>query len=437
MKKIIIVFSIFSYFILAADNFIKESDIFIQNGKAYLLSTEKEVTGVILKEKDGFTTYSTYANGIKTKEKVLNSKREVINEYSYNTNGLISGKIKYSDDYGVSTDSTYVNGIRNGFSKANYYEDLDYEGNFSYGIAHGKIKFLDTNYVLQEKTFSNGLISSVVGKEQFTEYFNGTFVKDEQIQLNKELAYKDNKLFTGFAFKALDGYISSGTYYKAGVKKAYFEFDNGFMSRALIYSKSNDYTEYKYMSYNFLKGVTYTITEFVNGVENGPYSTYYEDGWRFEGTFKDGKLIGTGYYYDESNKIKEVHQYLNDTYKSTLYFDYDKKIIEGTVEGKKVNDKWIKTGKAIYYNKNGILEEEIMYDGNKGYTKFYYTSGKLQKEGYVDAYTNYYEGEIKEYYESGVLKAKYNYVNGYLDGNQYYYDENGVQTKIEKYDYGY
>ena len=95
MKKIIIVFSIFSYFILAAENFIKESDIFIQNGKAYLLSTEKEVTGVILKEKDGFTTYSTYAKGVKTKEKVLNSKREVINEYSYNANGLISGKIKY------------------------------------------------------------------------------------------------------------------------------------------------------------------------------------------------------------------------------------------------------------------------------------------------------------------------------------------------------
>ena len=88
-------------------------------------------------------------------------------------------------------------------------------------------------------------------------------------------------------------------------------------------------------------------------------------------------------------------------------------------------------------NKNGVLEEEIVYDGNKGYTKFYYENGKVKKEGYVDAFTNFYEGELKEYYETGTLKAKYNYVDGYLDGNQYYYDEKGIETKVEKYDYGY
>ena len=437
MKKIILIFSILNCFIFAADNFIKENEIFVLSGKAYLLATDKEVNGILLKEKDGLTTYSTYANGIKIKEKVLNSKREVISEYSYDLNGLITGKIKYSDDYGVTSESEYVNGIRNGFSKAKYYEDTDYEGNFSNGIAHGKIKFLDASYVLQEKTFSNGVIGNTVGKAQFSEYFNGNFVDNEKIKLEKELAYKDKKLFTGFAFKSADGYINSGTYYKAGVKKAYFEFDNGFMTKGLLYTTDKNYTEYKYMSYNFLKGVAYTTTIFVNDTENGPYTTYYEDGWRFEGTFKDGKLIGAGYYYDENNKIKEVHQYLNDTYKSTLYFDYDKKIVEGTLEGKKVNDEWVKTGKAIYYNKNGVLEEEIVYDGNKGYTKFYYESGKLKKEGYVNSYTNYYEGEIKEYYENGVLKAKYNYTDGYLDGNQYYYDEKGVQSKVEKYDYGY
>ncbi len=437
MKKIILIFAILNCFIFGADSFIKENDIFIQGGKAYLLATDKEVTGVLLKEKDGFATYSTYSKGVKTKEKVLNSKREVISEYSYDTNGLITGKVRYSDDYGVTSEAQYINGVRNGFSKANYYEDLDYEGNFSYGIAHGKIKFLDGNYVLQEKTFSNGVINNTVGKTQFSGYFIGNFVNSEKIKLEKELAYKNNKLFSGLAFKSTDGYVSSGTFYKMGVKKAYFEFDNGFMNRALIYTSPKNYTEYKYMSYNFLKGVAYTITIFVNDVENGPYTTYYEDGWRFEGTFKDGKLIGTGYYYDENNKIKEVHQYLNDTYKSTLYFDYDKKIVEGTVEGKKVNSEWVKTGKAIYYNKNGVLEEEIVYDGNKGYTKFYYENGKVKKEGYVDAFTNFYEGELKEYYETGTLKAKYNYVDGYLDGNQYYYDEKGIETKIEKYDYGY
>ena len=176
---------------------------------------------------------------------------------------------------------------------------------------------------LREKGVSIDAIAKEMGIPKAT--VNQRLVNSEKIKLEKELAYKNNKLFSGLAFKSTDGYVSSGTFYKMGVKKAYFEFDNGFMNRALIYTSPKNYTEYKYMSYNFLKGVAYTITIFVNDVENGPYTTYYEDGWRFEGTFKDGKLIGTGYYYDENNKIKEVHQYLNDTYKSTLYFDYDKK----------------------------------------------------------------------------------------------------------------
>ena len=210
MKKIILIFAILNCFIFGADSFIKENDIFIQGGKAYLLATDKEVTGVLLKEKDGFATYSTYSKGVKTKEKVLNSKREVISEYSYDTNGLITGKVRYSDDYGVTSEAQYINGVRNGFSKANYYEDLDYEGNFSYGIAHGKIKFLDGNYVLQEKTFSNGVINNTVGKTQFSGYFIGNFVNSEKIKLEKELAYKNNKLFSGLAFKSTDGYVSSG-----------------------------------------------------------------------------------------------------------------------------------------------------------------------------------------------------------------------------------
>ena len=61
MKKIILIFAILNCFIFGADSFIKENDIFIQGGKAYLLATDKEVTGVLLKEKDGFATYSTYS----------------------------------------------------------------------------------------------------------------------------------------------------------------------------------------------------------------------------------------------------------------------------------------------------------------------------------------------------------------------------------------
>jgi len=66
----------------------------------------------------------------------------------------------------------------------------------------------------------------------------------------------------------------------------------------------------------------------------------------------------------------------------------------------------------------------------------FYPSGKLKLSGEVDPYTSYYKGEIKEFYETGIIKAKYNYVDGYLSGKQYFYDTKGVQIKVETYDSG-
>ena len=435
MKKIIFLFlalTVFSY----SETFIKDADIFFKDGKAYSLIDDKEISGVIYKEQDGLTYYTTYDKGAKVKERILNAKREIVSEYSFDDQGLINGKVMFTDDYGVSTISTYGKGIINGYAKASYYEDLDYEGSFSYGIAHGKMKFLDVNYLIQEKNIYNGKINDKTENFIFNEYFSKDFVKNSDIKIENDKAYRNKNLFTGFAFTGSDGYVTSGIYYSAGDKKASFEFAQGFMTRALVYTNKTNFTEYKYLSFGYVQGMLYTITNFVNGVENGFYSTYYEDGWRFEGTFKDGKLFGRGVYYDEKNKIREVHDYLNDKYSAILYFDYEKNLIEGKLQGEKLNGEWIKTGKAVYYTNSGKLDEEIEYNGPKGYTKLYYESGKLKREGYVDSYTNLYVGEIKEYYETGVLKSKLNYTDGYLNGKQYYYDEKGNELKTENYDYG-
>lgn len=435
MKKIVFVFfilSILSY----AETFIKETEVFIKDGKTYSLVDDKEISGVLIKEKDGLTYYSTYDKGIKIKERILNTKREVVSEYTFDSKGLISGNVMYSDNYGVSTEANYTKGIINGYAKANYYEDLDYEGNFSFGVTHGKIKFLDVNYLVKEKNVNNGKIEDKTEKFWFTEYFLSEFVNENEIKIENSKAYKNKTLFTGFAFKGNGGYVTSGTFYNSGEKKAYFEFAQGFMTKAIVYNKNN-YVEYKYLSFGFVQGMLYTLTNYVNGIENGAYVTYYEDGWRFEGNFKEGKLFGKGTYFDETNRLREIHDYLNDKYTATLYFDYDKNIVEGKVQGEKINGEWVKTGKAIYYTKDGKLDEEIEYNGSKGYTKLYYPNGKIEKEGYVDSHTNLYVGEIKEYYENGNLKAKLNYVDGYLNGQQFYYDLTGKETKVENYDYGY
>lgn len=435
MKKIVYIFLLITSFVFSQE-LIKESDIYFKDGKGYFLTNDKEMNGLLYKEKDGLIYYTTYEKGMKIKEKILNSNRQLLSEYFFDNLGLINGNILYSDDYGVKTEANYTKGIINGFAKATYYEDIDYAGNYSFGVAHGKIKYLDINYILQEKNVSNGRFVDKEEKYLFSEYFQKEFVKTEDITIENDKAYKNKNLFTGFAFNAKDGYILSGTYYNNGERKAYFEFLKGFMSRAVDYTNKTTYTDYRYLSLGFIQGMVYTITNYVNNKENGPYYTYYEDGWRFEGTFKDGKLFGKGYYYDEKNKIREVHDYLNDKYTAIVYYDYENNIIEGRLQGEKINGQWIKTGKAIYYSRDGKLEEEVEYNGALGYQKLYYENGKIKKEAYINSATSFFSGEAKEYYETGVLKSKLNYVDGYLNGKQYYYDTTGKEIKTEEYDYG-
>lgn len=441
MKKKIVSFLALSSLVLAANsNVIKESKIFVKDGKAYTLGTEKAITGVILKEKDGLSYYTTYKKGVKLSEKILNSNREVVGEYNFDENGLVTGKVLYTDSYGIKSESNYLKGLRTGYSKAEYYEDLDYQGDFNYGIAHGKMKYMDVNYILQDKVFADGaVVTGNVGQSVFKPYFDMKFYKQDKITLKDGKATIDNKSLTGTVISEKDGVVDSATSYKNGLKIADFKFNGGFMTEAKVYGSSeSSYKLFTFGSLNFLSGVLTSTDNCENNKRNGMSEIFYEDGWKFHGSYKDDLLDGTAHYYDENGILKYVYEYKNNTYKAISYFDYNKKTVESTFEGKYTDkDGWIKSGKAIYYTEDGKVEEEIVYDGYKGYTKFYYPSGKLKMEGYVSSLTDYYEGEFKEYYENGTLKTKWNYAEGYLNGKQFYYDEKGNQTKVEEYDYGY
>lgn len=98
---------------------------------------------------------------------------------------------------------------------------------------------------------------------------------------------------------------------------------------------------------------------------------------------------------------------------------------------------WKRVGKETRYYENGKVEEEIKFSNDDALTTIYYPSGKIKFTGKVNIYTDGLEGEVTEYYESGKIKAKYNYAEGYLDGIQTYYDESGKVIKTEEYDYGY
>lgn len=436
MKKIFFLLILLNGMIFA-DGIFKEEEVFIKDGKAYFLNNDALVNGILTSVNEGTTKYSTYENGNKIKERVLNDKREVVSEYFLDSNGLINGKVYIPNENGEVLTAEYKKGIINGNAYQEYYGEFDFEGQFVYGIAHGKVKAIDENGTILNYIYSNGIQNKTIDNFNFNNYFNNEFITDTSLIKEKEVAKKDGKSFNGLSFKSEKGIVSEAYYWINGIKKAEFNFIDGMMNFAKIYKSVDAYDEYIFYQ-EMNKGVLNTINPFVKGQLNGNFKIYYINGDRQEGVYVNGALKGKAMYYNLENKITETKEYLNNTYKSIVYFDYEKKKIASTSEGKYSEElgDWVNTGKAIYYNENGEIDEDVTYTENKALTKSYYPNGNVKSIGESDLYSGLYIGGVTEYYENGVIKAIYNYLEGNLDGEQIYFDENGQKIKTENYEYG-
>ena len=437
MKNILIILVLISNLTFAAGVF-TENEIFVKDGKTYFLLDEKEVTGIVTISGEGTTSYITYDKGVKVKEKILNSKREVIAEYSLDSNGLINGKNNFTNENGETIKADFKKGLVNGKARQEYYGEFDFEGQFINGVAHGKVTSIDENGANVDYMISTGVSQKNLEAFGFSSFFEKEFVNSTVIKLENGIAKKDGKIFTGLSFISENGYITNASYYNEGILKAEFYFSEGFMYSAKFYKNTDSYNFYTFYG-EMNKGILSSIMSYSNEVLNGDYKTYTLNGDRVEGTYVNDEIKGKVTTYNADNKIVAVKIQENKTFKNTEYFDFEKGKIRSVSQGKfddKIGD-WINTGKALFYLEDGSLENEITYSaGNKAYSKEFYPSGKLKISGEVDPYTSYYKGEIKEFYETGVLKAKLNYVDGYLNGKQYYYDSKGTQNKVETYDSG-
>lgn len=437
MKKLIL-FAILINSIIFGNTIYSVNDIFIKNGKGYLLKDDKELTGVVLKSIGDFKIYTSYEKGVMTKEKILDSNGNTISDYFLDAFGLINGLFYIELDTGETIKANYKRGMVDGIGEQTFYEDFDFEGNFSYGIAHGKVEAIDINGKVKEYNYSQGVQNNKLEKPLFEEYFNKDFTPKTALEISGDTAKKSGKDYTGMAYKGANGLLSEGIFYSNGIKKAEFYFAEGFMYLARVHKNKNSYEEYLFYE-EMNKGVLYSYSNYENGKLTGLNKVYYINGDREEKNYKDNQPIGKNIVYDLGNKILEITEYNGDNYKKTSYFDYEKNKIRLITQGtyNKEYMEWRKIGKEIRYFENGKIEEEVIFDRNTASSTIYYPSGKIRFKGNIDIYTEYYTGIVEEYYESGNIKAKYNYSEGYLDGTQTYYDEKGSIIKIEEYDYGY
>lgn len=151
---------------------------------------------------------------------------------------------------------------------------------------------------------------------------------------------------------------------------------------------------------------------------------------KYEGTFKNGKEVGTfKFYADEpEKKLVATKEFKIDGSVYTIFYNGKKKMSEGSYIGKKKEGIW----KTYHFDGQSIMAEEpYVNDKVHGMKKVYYPSGKLAEE--LEYKNGVEDGVSNQYAENGVKIKETQYKNGILDGKIIIRDEKGKVTDEAKY----
>ena len=175
------------------------------------------------------------------------------------------------------------------------------------------------------------------------------------------------------------------------------------------------------------------------GLRQGQWRKLYPNGQpMYEGTFKDDKPVGEMKRYYEDGKIRSIQQFIEGTDNFIIRnFDQNsgKLVSKGAFRGQLRDGEWQcfsgdvmimseqwqdgkLSGVTRIFNLNGTLIEEVNWlnDMMVGVRKRFFDDGKLfiaQEYNSVAALT----GEVRMYFDNGVLAAKGTYREGKKDGN--------------------
>ncbi|UUV20927.1 toxin-antitoxin system YwqK family antitoxin [Paenimyroides aestuarii] len=168
------------------------------------------------------------------------------------------------------------------------------------------------------------------------------------------------------------------------------------------------------------------------GQREGVWVGYYPktNHIKYEGTFKNGKEIGTfKFYADEPDKkLIATKEFKADGSVYTVFYNGKKKMSEGVYINKMREGIW-----KIYHvdGQNIMAEEPYKNDKLHGVKKAYYSSGKLSEE--LEYKNGIEDGISNQYAENGVKIKETHYKNGALDGKIIIRDTNGKITDEAEY----
>jgi antitoxin component YwqK of YwqJK toxin-antitoxin module/tetratricopeptide (TPR) repeat protein len=170
--------------------------------------------------------------------------------------------------------------------------------------------------------------------------------------------------------------------------------------------------------YNSFTGNSLLQGNFTNGLEEGLWKAYYDNGTLdYVGTYLSGKHDSTWVYHFPNGEISSVANYKNDErHGVTRHFGPD---------GIPLIEKFYIEGNLVGYrkiNSTGEVEEWTPFTRNTSIVLKYDNGEKAIEEEYKNGVLN---GSKRIYYKNGNLYCEYNYALGDYNGEYRIYHSNG------------
>lgn len=209
------------------------------------------------------------------------------------------------------------------------------------------------------------------------------------------------------------------------------------------------------------KGVLIKMESYLDGVLNGLYISYKEDGGKFVATYengygegeffnyypngeiaykgflKKGNIDGEVKYFSKDGEITKIENYKdNELNGKTIEYKFNMIGTPLRLQRYRTEVEYkdgIKQGEEVIYNSDGqILSSTNNTDGKKeGLIVKYHDNGKKAKEVYYK--NGKKDGEEKTYYDDGALKSEAFYKDGKIVGKRTIYDRRGLKITTINY----
>lgn len=185
------------------------------------------------------------------------------------------------------------------------------------------------------------------------------------------------------------------------------------------------------------------------GKKQGYWHGFFENGKpKYSGFFKNNKPLGEMKRFYESSSLKAIINFGSDGIKAKAKIFYENGNIAG--EGNYINSLKDSVWKYYsYYDKSLKLTETYKNGSKEGYTKKYYTGGKVAEAIFYKnnksngKWMQYFEdgtlkqqadllddkrsGEFTTFYPTGQVEMKGHFANNIMTGDWIYYETNGKE----------